>query len=321
MIKLKHLIVEGWNSDIWNSNIEQSDLWNSNIEPSNVWESAAVESSTNKKIKPVVKLFIYNVWKVMDKEDRFSPYQFSLWMDNTTYLERLKEKIVNQLYPNDDDGNYKFFNNDIIPSLEILEQQVYSRMMRKINTQDPLFILKHIVQRKSYEAAKKELFNSQISARDVDIRQISEEEIQQIFERLYRHAMGETFYNSGIDKLPKLSDIKLPSEDTSTTIFIQQFAGFKTEKFPDEVIVWRGTNSPANQIKPGDYVTFDRDYADSYSRGKFRAVVKSKLPSKDLRIYKMDVDTSELIYWPDGHSIKTYTGTIPTFKDFWEMYK
>jgi hypothetical protein len=87
------------------------------------------------------------------------------------------------------------------------------------------------------------------------------------------------------------------------------------------VKVWRGTNSPHNKIRPGDFVTFDRDYAEGYVTGKFGAIVKAILPSKDLKVYKMEPDSSEMVYWPHGHSIKKFTGHVPTFKEFWEEFR
>ena len=34
---------------------------------------------------------------------------------------------------------------------------------------------------------------------------------------------------------------------------------------------------------------------------KFGTVHQDVLPSKDLRVYKMDANRDELIYWPEGH--------------------
>lgn len=286
-------------------------------DPDELYES--LNESVDKTREKSTRFFIYNVWREMPKDEKFSSYQFSLWMDNSSHLQQMKQRISNQLYPNDGDAGEKFFDNDIVPMLEKLEQQKNDRMSKKINTLDSLFVLKSIVQRKSYDVAKRELFKSHLSGKYYTDK-ISDEDAQNAFERLYRHAMGETNYESGIKDLPKLSDLKQSGSETTERLFVQQYAGWKTDKFPENVKVWRGTNSPTNKIKPGDFVTFDKDYAGSYSRGKYKAIVGAILPSKDLRIYKMDIDDSELVYWPENHQIKKYTGTIPSFKNFWAEF-
>ena len=282
-----------------------------------------VESSTDNHEK-LAKLFIYNVWRYMPKSDRFSPYQFSLWMDNETNLQEMKQKICDQLYPNDDDASGTFFDKDIIPTLEKMEQKILDRKAKKIDSNDPLFILKSIVKNKTYEGAKQSLYKSQLGGWSYKGGRIKDEDANEAFERLYRHAMGETMYSDEHFKRARyLSDLRNPSptKDHVEELFIQQLAGWNLSKFPEFVKVWRGTNSPLNKIKPGDYVTFDKDYADSYARGKFKAVIQSILPSKDLKVDKMDVDNSELVYWPHGHQIKKYEGHIPTFREFWEIYR
>ena len=74
------------------------------------------------------------------------------------------------------------------------------------------------------------------------------------------------------------------------------------------------------KIRPGDFVTFDKDYARGYTRGKFGTVHKDILSSKDLVVYKMEPERDELVYWPEGHQIKKVEN-IPTFKEFWETFR
>ena len=69
----------------------------------------------------MAKFFIYAVWRLMPKGDRFSPYQFSLWMDNESHLQSMKERLVKKIFPNDNDGYEKFFDcikRHISPILE-----------------------------------------------------------------------------------------------------------------------------------------------------------------------------------------------------------
>lgn len=286
-------------------------------------------------IKPVTpeqekmaKFFIFNVWRLMPVEDRFSPYQFSLWMDNEGHLQEMKARIANQIYPNDDDAEDKFFDDIITPTLEKMEDKFYARKAKKINTNDPLFLLKKVVQGKSYNSAKIALYNETWAGNknfdNSKRQQITDDVADAVFERQYRLCMGETMFNvNTMQNTPCLSELRnpSPSHNQNEEIFIKHYVGWKTEKFPDAVKVWRGTNSPHHQIRPGDFVTFDRDFAEGFVSGKFGSIVKAVLPSKDLKVYKMEPSTSEMIYWPHGHTIKTFTGKIPTFREFWEEFR
>ena len=282
-------------------------------------------------VKPVTaeqekmaKFFIFNVWRLMPPEDRFSPYQFSMWMDNERHLQDMKARIAHQIFPNDDEASYKFFDDIITPTLEKMEDKFYARKAKKIDSNDPLFILKSIVRGKSYRVAKNALYKATQNRAWQQHGPIDEDMVNALFQRQYRLFMGETMFDfKFVANTPYLSDLRQPSPKQSKTeeIFIQHYAGWKAEKFPDTVKVWRGTNSPHNKIRPGDFVTFDRDCAEGYVTGKFGAIVKAILPSRDLKVYKMEPDSSEMVYWPHGHSIKKFTGHVPTFKEFWEEFR
>lgn len=276
----------------------------------------------DKRHESAAKTFIRAVWQYMPKGDRLKWYQFSLWMDNEAHLSELKEKLAKELYPNDENAQETFVYKDVEPTLEKISDVKNTRIASKIDSSDPLFILKSIVQGKTYEGAKQSLMKMNTSSWLYKGGRIKTEYAEKAFEILYKHAMGETFYDvKWTDDRLTLSDLKQNSNETNERIFVQRYAGFNKEKFPDKVKVWRGTNSPLNQIKAGDFVTFDKDYAESYTRGKFGAVVSSTLPSSELKVYKMDIDGSEMIYWPENHQIKTYTGKVPTFKEFWAEFR
>lgn len=282
----------------------------------------SISSPPDKKHEKAARFFIYNVWRRMPSEDKYSAYQFSLWMDTELHLQNMLERISTELYPGDDDAREKFFDKDIVPTLEKLEDRKNSLVAKKINSSDPLFILKNIVKNKSFERAKQDLFKSHLHSWWYKGEKVSDEDAQIAFERLYKHAMGETWYDTDmIGKLPILSNLTDKTDDATERIFVQRYVGYKTGKFPDMVKVWRGTNSPLNKIKPGDFITFDPDYAASYMRGKFGTKIKDILPAKDIRVYRMDVNNSEMVYWPEGHSIKKYFGEVPNFKDFWNNWQ
>lgn len=287
--------------------------------PDNVLEeSLTVMDKRNEK---AARFFIYSVWRYMPRDDKYSPYQFSLWMDSEVHLQNLKEKLAKELRPTDENPGEDFFDKDIVPTLEKLEAVHYARISKKIDPDDPLFLLKNDVKGRNYESAKKQLYKSHWYSPEGSDGNITDDEVQKAFDRLYRHAVGETYYNKEfIERMTKLEDVS-SSGDTTERLFVQHYAGYKASKFSEQVKVWRGTNSPLNKIKPGDYVTFDRDYASSYARGKFKAIVQSIVSTKDLRIDSMSIDDTKLVYWPSNHEIKKFTGTVPSFKEFWAAFR
>jgi len=142
-----------------------------------------------------------------------------------------------------------------------------------------------------------------------------------MFNRLYKIALGQTMYDERyIGKAPRLSDLSITHNDIHETDFIHHLAGWNAQKFPDMVKVYRGVNSPLAKIRPGDFVTFDKDYARTYIRSKYGTVHQDILPSKDLRVFSMQPERDELIYWPEGHQIKQVEN-VPTFKEFWEKWR
>jgi hypothetical protein len=156
---------------------------------------------------------------------------------------------------------------------------------------------------------------------------ISDENANHVFQRLYKNAMGETVYNIeeimtwGYGRLSDLADKETSSQEKQYTvnIFLRHYFGGKTPH--GKVRVWRGTNNPHTPIRPGDFVTFDRGYSQGYMSGKWKAVVTDLIDSKDLYLYKADIGMSELIYWPEGHKIKKYEGELPTLQDFWQEHR
>lgn len=279
----------------------------------------------NPETNPIdaAEYIIRQVWKVMPRNDRFSYYQLSLWLDNERPIAELKEKLALKFFPSEKYPDEKF--SDVIEKkLEELESEKDQKRAKKIDKDDPLFILKNIVRNKTYDGAKQSLVNNSIGSWGYKGGKIGDEEAENVFNRMYRNAMGETVYSLERGLTGKLSNIKRKSPSDKNDIdqlcinmFIDKYAGYNALQFQDKIKVYRGTNNPLVKIRPGDYVTFDKDYASSYIRGKFGTIISDILYSKDLLVDRIEINHTELIYWPEGHQIKKYNGHIPTFKEFW----
>jgi 8-oxo-dGTP pyrophosphatase MutT (NUDIX family) len=261
------------------------------------------------------------VWRLMPRAERFYEYDFSLWMSNDEPTQKFVLRLAQILYPNDPDAFYTFFNKDIIPTLEKLEAVRTKRIGKKIGD-DPLFLLKLAVKNKTWEGAKQSLMSiSPAATWAYKGGRITNEEAENMFDRLYKIALGQTMYDERYLKYsPQLSTLSVDHNNPTETVFIQHLAGHSAQKFPDKVKVHRGTNSPLAKIRPGDFVSFDKDYARTYTKSRYGTVHQEVLPSKDLRVYKMEPERDELIYWPEGHQIKQVTN-VPTFRDFWGKWR
>lgn len=259
-----------------------------------------------------------------DSNNRFDfENHFQHWMYNNEKINNgLLIKYGKIFYPNDEEGYYTFAQEDVSKVLDILEQRYYKKITRKIDKNDPLYFLKQVVQKKSWNSAKKSLQTLMPNAHINEF--IPDDVAESIFNRLYRLYFGETFFDANkFHNAIRLNRVILTSEsDKAIEMFVHHYNGKNMDRFPDEVKVWRGVPSPTVQIRPGDFITFDRKFARGYSAdGKYGAVISNIIPSKDLLLVYPNVGASELIYWPEGHQIKKYSGPIPKFKDFYLQYK
>jgi len=267
------------------------------------------------------------VWPLISNiEDRYDFDDVRMYIDNDQKISNLAWELAKKFYPNSDEPWYDF-QNDV---QEVLYQLEVERLARKQklnpSLKDPLYILKKLMVKKTWQQAK-DAIAQQLPGRGTH-KAISDEDAEMVFNRLYKNAMGETVYDKeGIEQwgYGRLSDAQiLPDTGNhrqySLNAFIRAYAG-SNKRFDGKVRVWRGTNSPYAGIRPGDFVTFDRGYAQGYFSGKWKTIVTDVLDAKDFLIYKTDVGMSELVYWPEGHKIKTYTGNIPKLRDFWETYR
>ena len=134
------------------------------------------------------------------------------------------------------------------------------------------------------------------------------------------------FGTAKIGELSRVSEINnsLSNLEAGATVKSFNKQRFGTES-PKIVTIYRGTPYPGASIRPGDYVTTDRFYAQKYTRGKFGSVVKSQLKAEDLLISNIGYthfgeDVSELIYYPKGFKpITTKIKPKISFKEFYNQ--
>lgn len=261
------------------------------------------------------------IWRTVP-EIRSDPYNSSdllLYVDNELKINDQAHLYARELYPTETEPIINF-SDDIRNTLAKMEDLHYARRRtRKVSA--PMDVLRDIVRNKSWKQAKRELLKHSLGylSHQPLPREIEDSEAEQVFNRHYRIANGETMYNKPTN-VPRLSEL-VRQESSSTeayndNLMITHYVGQSATKFPDQVVVYRGVNSNVADIRPGDFVTLDRDYARSYIRGKFGMIKSTKLNSADLFVIRADPGGTGLLYWPEGHSIKTIDD-VPSFRDFW----
>jgi hypothetical protein len=282
------------------------------------------------KKEDAAEYLIRQAWKYIPPgEDRYDPFDVIIWIDNEQPLSNLAWSLAEKFYPQEDEAWYRF-KDDVENVLHRMEMKRLERRKRYTpSLKDPLYILKKTMVGKSWEQAKRTIAKNSLGAWGVQtMEKINDQDANQVFERLYKRVMGETWYDKSLTDnygYGRLSDLKENPNDKndvkqySINVFIRQYG--TDGGFGEMVKVWRGTNNPHAGITPGDFVTFDRGYAQTYHRGKWKSIVTDALNSKDLIVYKIEPGSSELVYWPEGHQIKKYEGPIPTLRDFWEQYR
>lgn len=280
------------------------------------------EKVDKEKYKAAIHL-IRLVWEDMRKagayKDRFDfDNEFVHWMLNSEPLQNLTEKYGTLFYPNAHEPGHEFqrYVEQVLESLEIKHNDNRSK---NIDTSDPLFLLKQVVRGKTWENSKQEIRKLTTSGGKYEPRAIGDDEAESLFNRVYRIALGETFWSeTEMSQYRPLSSYILSANSPENEVIFFRYYN-NGPKFPDNVKVYRGLNSPILTIRPGDHVSFDKGFARGYEAGKYGAVISAVLPSKDLLVKRMDVNSTELVYWPPGHKIQEVEN-VPTFKQFYNQW-
>jgi 8-oxo-dGTP pyrophosphatase MutT (NUDIX family) len=287
-------------------------------------KSVEVPTNQDKEKYRFAVYAIKKVWQSMfrvGEKDKFSGYDFRMYAMNEQSLQNMFEEFGKKFFPQDHEPAHEFLNY-AETVLEKLEQEYNKRRAAKMNPNDPLFLLKKIVIGKTWEGSKQSLEKVSLAAQLYKGGRVSDEQSELLFNRLYRIALGETMYDmKKISNMIRLSDVRSTTNDPNDHIntFLRYNTTKGSTKFPDRVQIYRGTPSPLAKIRPGDFVTLDKDYARDYMRGKYGTVISDILPSKDLLVQTMEPEKSHLIYWPEGHQIKKVEN-VPTFREFYNQW-
>jgi 8-oxo-dGTP pyrophosphatase MutT (NUDIX family) len=287
-------------------------------------KSAEVPTNQDKEKYSAAVYAIKKVWQSMfrvGEKDKFSGYDFRMYASNEQSLQNMFEEFGKKFFPQSHEPAHEFLDY-AETVLEKLEQIYNKRRAAKMNPNDPLFLLKKIVIGKTWEGAKQSLEKVSLATQLYKGGRVSDEQSELLFNRLYRIALGETMYDmKKISNMIRLSDVRSTTNDPNDHIntFLRYNTTKGSTKFPDRVQIYRGTPSPLAKIRPGDFVTLDKDYARDYMRGKYGTVISDILPSKDLLVQTMEPEKSHLIYWPEGHQIKKIEN-VPTFREFYNQW-
>jgi hypothetical protein len=251
------------------------------------------------------------------RKDPFNSHEILLMIDNERDLQNLMEKYAQLVYPTSDEPSYQF-KNDIENMIGRMEDDHYARRRNKVGT--PIDVLKHLVRGKTWKQAKRDLIKQSLGFPQHERvpMDIPDDEADTVFSRHYKLAHGETMYTEPKDS-PRLNALIRNSDHRSAyehNMMLDYYVGHNAVKFPDTIRVYRGVNSNVADIRPGDYVTLDRDYARSYVRGKFGMIKTAILNTADLYLMRADPGGTGLLYWPPGHQIKDVE-QVPSFRDFW----
>jgi hypothetical protein len=282
---------------------------------------------TSEKEK-AAEILIRKAWKnIPDKETKYDPIQIILWIRNDEELSNLAD-FFRKKFKLDD--IYEFENDIEKVLLKLDKKRLQIRKKRTTSLSDPLYILKKSMVGTSWEQAKRQIYKICRWGSEVKGLKISDSEAEEYFDRLYRNALGETPYNwervreTGYGRLSDLTYIPLqnsyenPKQYQINYFLLKYSTG---NKFDGKVTVFRGTHSPHTKIRPGDFVSFDRRFAQGFSSGKWGAVLSDELNSEDLILYKPEIGSTELVYWPKEHQIKKIAEKLPSLREFWEMYR
>src|ERR1035437_5564867 len=159
---------------------------------------------------------------------------------NEQPLQEMFDEFGKKFFPQAHEPSHEFLDY-AETVLEKLEQQYNKRRAAKMNPNDPLFVLKKIVRGKTWEGAKQSLEKISLAAQ---------------------------LYKGGRTK-DEQANTNNPNDYINT--FLRYNAPEGATKFPDKVMVYRGTPSPLSKIRPGDFLNLDKDYARDYMRGKYRS--------------------------------------------------
>lgn len=279
-------------------------------------------SVSDEEITRIATYCIDYVWKKewrmfkSDPESKYSFYNMRLMIDNEQQLSDLMYKY--------DEEVYEKIQLRIEQILEERENRIFKRRKSKFSD-DPIENVRNMIRGKTWEQAKHTVSEMTPAGKFTDKKYVPDDEMAEtIFQKLYNVHFFGTFIDidllrsvspfSGSDGKPvmkRLGEIRNHGSFSSeredkegnnryieTQLFLHLFGNVKTP--PKTIKVYRGTSNPNSKIRPGDYVTPDRDYARHYVRGNAGVIIGDVVPVQDLIISKIPYDFGavELVYYP-----------------------
>jgi len=275
-------------------------------------QSEEVQAYIQANIDSLAKQLIQKVWNsnFVCPSNKYNDYHIQLAIDNDRDLSNLAWSFGEE--------GYNAVINAVSEELSKREDKVYEKRKEKLQGGDKLQHIKDVIKGKSWNGAKKALFEMMPMGKLNHVP--DDEDAESVFQRLYNTTLKGTF--TDVDYLSQTSPFKNVQKRLSeirnwnvqgvtiwtdenynkyieTQIFNNLF-GYKSTVPPETITVYRGVSRADAEIRTGDYVTPDKSYARSYMRGKKGAVIKETLPTDDLIVSKIpyNYESVELVYYP-----------------------
>jgi hypothetical protein len=295
---------------------------------------------TPAQIKSVVNELITGVQRtgLLSSDQKYDFFQNSILIDNDPYLNDLVMQFG-------EDG-YEILQDALRKELQMREENVFRQRAKKNDDGDELGHLRSAVRGKNWNDAKTGIAYMMPggSMEFTEGHVVSDEDAEDMFQRLYSTIHGGHLVDyeamkrtspyvdeNGEHFIRRLSDIRNPRgaarmdsrEDPrgyTDHVFIDQVFGYKFDRAPESIEIYRGVPTSGGEIRPGDWVTTDRGYARSYIRGKQGSILRKTVPSEDLVIMKLDLGTPEFIYHPKSMESMDATPEVEaplSLKEFW----
>jgi hypothetical protein len=294
------------------------------------------------EVKAIVNELISGVQalNMLGKEQKYSYEQYMVLIDNDPRLNDLVMQFG-------EDG-YEILLNGVEKELQRREENVFRQRATRKDEGDELAHLRSAVKGKNWEDAKigvAKMLPMGSMGVSKDLR-IEDDRAEQMFQRLYQIIYSGDFVDlealkgsspyidreTGERSIRRLSEIFNPRRNIDADedprgydehLFMEQVFGHQYNRPPENVEIYRGVSVADASIRPGDWVTINRSYARTYIRGSKGAIIRKTVPSEDLIIMRLDINSPEFIYYPksmeENPPEKKEVVAPMSLREFWEQ--
>ncbi len=139
MIKLKDLITELWNSNLWNSNLDDTHLWNSNIDKSDIWNPGV--SSCHSDESPDSEMNFGNLNEIMGAKNFWVLPNGNI-EEVDDHLNWFTDNVESEFYHDEDGFTTKADGSICEPEdvYEVASKMGYIRMLKEPGDKNPLTV-------------------------------------------------------------------------------------------------------------------------------------------------------------------------------------